>query len=231
MHLLEKKLSDYKIVDILSAFFVFTSAAVILYGISVTYLPVEIFPTALTTSIILCISLSSSLVLLLRKYPLTKSGIGLAKSKTKQIFYYGIWYGIICAILGFPYPIWKYGYENQTYSIVGIDYPSLTIIVFLVSEVLIVPVVEEIFYRWCIYKILRAKFDVYHGILITSFLFSVVHIPQSLALFLKLFVFSIIFTYAFEKTKMLGTSIVSHIILNFSWYSIVYYKLLQAGLG
>lgn len=227
MQLSKNNLSNHKISYIFIPFLVFISIAVILYGISIRYLPVEIFPNALTTSIILCISLSSSLVVFLKKYPLTKNDFGLTRHKTKNIFYHGILYGIICVILYFPYHIYKYGYENQAYSVVDIDYPSITIIIFLISEVLIVPVVEEIFYRWCIYRILRAKFDVYYGILITSFLFSVVHIPQSLALFLKIFVVSIIFTYAFEKTKMIGTSIISHIILNFSWYSVVYYKLLQ----
>lgn len=96
---------------------------------------------------------------------------------------------------------------------------SLNPIVMIISGGIIVPILEEVFYRGFMYKLL----DVYYDrvfIVFSSLLFTIIHYQNSRQIgvliysLLAAFVSSLILNTAYRKTNSIYTSISSHILYN-----------------
>jgi len=80
------------------------------------------------------------------------------------------------------------------------------------TAVILVPVSEEILFRGMAYTVLKKKFGVNRGILLSALLFSLLH--QMVFYFVPIFLMGIVFAYVYEKTKSLLPSILSHALIN-----------------
>lgn len=92
----------------------------------------------------------------------------------------------------------------------GISYELINIVVL---AVIISPVLEEIFFRRLMYRSLKKKFGVLLAVIITSFLFAVVHL--NLYAFPVLFILSIILIIIYEKDNTIFSPMLLHSIFNF----------------
>ena len=83
----------------------------------------------------------------------------------------------------------------------------------LVLEIIVLaPLVEEVFFRGIIYRILRNRFSFALAALFTSLLFALIHrVPSNI---LPLFVISFSLCYTYEKTKNILSPIIFHSIHN-----------------
>ena len=89
---------------------------------------------------------------------------------------------------------------------------KLLIFVLVLEVIILAPIVEEIFFRGIIYKVLRSRFSFMLSALFTSLLFAAIHrVPSNI---LPLFVISFSLCYTYEKTKSIYSPIIFHSIHN-----------------
>ena len=82
----------------------------------------------------------------------------------------------------------------------------------LLSSIIIAPVLEEIYFRKIVYRILKKKIGVFIGIVISSCMFGIIH--YNLYSFGTLFLISIICTINYENTGRIIHSILIHSFFN-----------------
>lgn len=82
-------------------------------------------------------------------------------------------------------------------------------IVFLINLILITPIVEEILFRGFYYRILKNRYNIIIGGVISIILFAIGH-EIGISAFLQ----GIVLTIVYEKTKSIWSSIITHILIN-----------------
>lgn len=85
----------------------------------------------------------------------------------------------------------------------------LNFVIAFVSAAIISPVYEEIFYRGFLYRFFSSRFGIIAGLLISSTIFTIVHIPTYNTLPVN-FVSGLIFAWAFQKTGSVIPGIIIH---------------------
>jgi uncharacterized protein len=107
------------------------------------------------------------------------------------------------------------GYEAPVHPLVTVfvaEESQITLFCSIFLGVAVGPIVEELFFRGFCYAALRKRWGIGPGILISSFLFSVVHWnPFSV---LPIFCLGIALAYLYEKTGSLMASMTVHILHN-----------------
>jgi len=88
-----------------------------------------------------------------------------------------------------------------------------TILIAFVSAAIISPIYEEIFYRGFLYRWFRVKWGVPAGILLSSFVFMLVHIPTYNTLPIN-FLSGVIFSWTYEKTGSIYPGVIIHAAFN-----------------
>lgn len=83
---------------------------------------------------------------------------------------------------------------------------------FVALAILLVPPAEEIVFRGCLFRYLRTRIPRWVAILATSFLFAALH--DSWISFLPLAALACIFCLAYERTGLIGTTIIAHALFN-----------------
>lgn len=90
---------------------------------------------------------------------------------------------------------------------------TLNFIIAFISAAIISPIYEEIFYRGFLYRWLRTKYGIASGILISSFIFMIVHIPTYNTLPYN-FLSGIIFAWTYERTSSIYPAMMIHGLFN-----------------
>lgn len=85
----------------------------------------------------------------------------------------------------------------------------LNFIIAFVSAAIISPIYEEIFYRGFLYRWFRTKYGLVTGMLVSSFIFMIVHIPTYNTLPYT-FLSGIIFAWTYEKTNSIYPAMMIH---------------------
>jgi membrane protease YdiL (CAAX protease family) len=89
----------------------------------------------------------------------------------------------------------------------------LTFLIAFVSAAIISPIYEEIFYRGFLYRWFRVKWGVPTGILLSSSVFMLVHIPTYNTLPVN-FLTGVIFSWTYEKTGSIYPGMIIHGVFN-----------------
>lgn len=105
------------------------------------------------------------------------------------------------------------GTDNQKTESIQTRLSTINIIIAFVSAAIISPVYEEIFYRGFLYRWFRVKFGLVTGLLVSSFIFTLVHIPTYNSLPYN-FLSGLIFAWTYEKTSSVYPAIIIHGIFN-----------------
>ena len=96
----------------------------------------------------------------------------------------------------------------------GFDINILSMSVYFIATCLIVPILEEIVFRFGLYEYFNPKIKPFYAILITSLIFSIFHM-YGIEGAIILIIISIIWNYSYYKTNNLIYPIVAHFIYNF----------------
>lgn len=89
----------------------------------------------------------------------------------------------------------------------------LSFLIAFVSAAIISPIYEEIFYRGFLYRWFRVKWGVPAGILLSSSVFMLVHIPTYNTLPVN-FLTGVIFSWTYEKTGSIYPGMIIHGVFN-----------------
>ncbi|MGE7884442.1 CPBP family intramembrane glutamic endopeptidase [Bacillus sp. NPDC094077] len=83
-----------------------------------------------------------------------------------------------------------------------------------IGAAVISPIYEEILYRGAFYTFFRNKYGIWSGVLISSIIFTVVHIPTYNTLPVN-FLSGVVFAWLYEKTNSILSSMIAHAVFNF----------------
>ncbi|WP_377890868.1 CPBP family intramembrane glutamic endopeptidase [Alkalihalobacillus sp. R86527] len=103
----------------------------------------------------------------------------------------------------------KIGLENRKTESMKVNMTWVTFIIGFISAAIISPIYEEIFYRGFLYKWFRMKWGVGAGIVLSSLIFTIVHIPTYNTLPVN-FISGVIFAWTYEKSGSIWPGIIIH---------------------
>jgi uncharacterized protein len=121
---------------------------------------------------------------------------------------YGAGVGILITI---PLVILRFLYSSGNFSLSSLS--TFGGIFAFLLPVLVAPLVEEALFRGCFYRIMKDQYGVFWSALLVSILFAAIHpigIGNSVGVFIK----SLLYTYAYQKSGSLWGSVIAHIINN-----------------
>jgi len=105
------------------------------------------------------------------------------------------------------------GTENSKTESLQSQMNLLNFAIGFVSAAIISPIYEEIFYRGFLYRFFSSRYGVLSGMIISSIIFTVVHIPTFNTLPVN-FASGLIFSWVYQKTGSVIPSILIHGIFN-----------------
>ncbi|RHW43616.1 CPBP family intramembrane metalloprotease [Neobacillus notoginsengisoli] len=105
--------------------------------------------------------------------------------------------------------IFQIGIDNMKTESLKANLNWFTFSVGFISAAIISPLYEEIFYRGFLYKWFRMKWGVSTGLIISSIIFTIVHIPTYNTLPVN-FISGIIFAWTYEKTGSVLPAMIIH---------------------
>lgn len=93
-----------------------------------------------------------------------------------------------------------------------VNYAVLWKSLFIIETIVLAPVVEEILFRGYFYHILKDRYNIFWGGLISILLFAAVHDFDGSG-----FLFGLIFTYVYEKSETVWGSMLAHSLNNLGY--------------
>ncbi len=154
-----------------------------------------------------------------RKYPLKI----FSETITKNILKYSFPAFLICFMVYLPfyYNVWndnltKIPEEYNRF----MEFKHIEKMLFIINLCLLAPTVEEILFRGFFYRILRNRYNIFWGTTISTTIFYLFH---GLGPFnINIILVSLVFTYVYEKSGNIWTSIVTHSLNNIAWFVLVF---------
>lgn len=104
-------------------------------------------------------------------------------------------------------------YENSKTEAIRENITFFNFIIAFVSAAVISPIYEEIFYRGFIYRWLRTRIGLSWAILLSSMIFTMIHIPTYNAMPVN-FIGGVIFAWAYERTNSIWPAAIIHGLVN-----------------
>lgn len=213
---------EWKLIDILIAFGIMIFAGGILAYCFLKLHLSERFPEQLLIVVGALLMTLSGTIFLFLKYPIDLYYFGFTRTKFRETLVWGGIGGLAVSLLGFPFALIVGENNIPQEFFIGFQNGKYNVLVFLFTVIVLVPFVEEMFYRACLYRILRNRFDVFWGYVGSTALFTLSHAlsqPREVIFFI---INSSILTYIYEKTNSIGTSIVAHAFWSFTWFGAIY---------
>lgn len=165
---------------------------------------------------------TSGTIYLTIKYPIDLSHFGFNNENIKKTIAWGVFAGLVVSFINFPLKIIIGENKIPTEIFINVGVGKCYVFFFLSIVVVLIPFVEEMFYRACVYRMLRNRFDMFWGYVGSTTLFTLGHVSSRVGAIIFYIISSLILTYIYEKTNLIGTSIIAHIVLNLTWYAAVY---------
>lgn len=180
------------------------------------------FPSKLINIFCTLISITAGTCYLFFKYPIELKHFGFDKENLKKIISWGGIGAIVILLYNFPYKIISGGKEVPQEFFIDPHQGILYVFLFLITVVIFLPFVEELFYRAFLFRIVKNDFDLVAGYIVSTAIFAIGHkftIPSILN--------SLIFCHIYNKTGLVGANIIAHIIFNFIWFLSIYWVALK----
>jgi uncharacterized protein len=104
-------------------------------------------------------------------------------------------------------------WENSKTEAMQQNVTFLTVLIAFISAAIISPIYEEIFYRGFLYRWLRTRMGLTGALLVSSFIFTIIHIPTYNAMPVNFFS-GFLFALAYERTGSIWPSVLIHGLTN-----------------
>lgn len=200
---------DWNIFDVI----VSVSILILLFILYVAILPVLPKHENLHQSI----TVISYLVAILYLYNKYKYGL-LAKITYIKPIIIGIF---TCILFAIPYLNWLSNNAiPKQYDILQ-NLSAVNKLLYLLIFCIIIPAEEEILFRGLYYRILKNKYDIFTATIVSVALFTLNHAFQGIDL-ISIALQGLIYTYVYEKSKSVWSSIFVHSFNNSFWFLITY---------
>ena len=147
-------------------------------------------------------------------------GFGLRTNTLKKTILWGGLSGILISLLLFPYKIVFYSNDIPVDIIRYVQLRRDNPLFFFFIVIIFAPFLEEVIFRGFVYRFLRKRYNIYWGYFGSTALFTIAHGFRS-SIILSV-IMSLILTHTYEKTKLLGTSVIAHSLGNLTWCIAIY---------
>ena len=104
-------------------------------------------------------------------------------------------------------------WENSKTEALQQNINFFSVVIAFISAAVISPIYEEVFYRGFIYRWLRTRIGYSGAVMLSSIIFSIVHIPTYNVMPITFFN-GIIFALAYERTNSIWPSVMIHGVTN-----------------
>ena len=152
----------------------------------------------------------------LRPQKLSWSEVGIKRFAAKDwklIIIYSIIIMVGAIIIVFLTSFMGNSWENDKTDAMQQNVTFVTVFIALISAAIISPIYEEIFYRGFLYRWLRTRIGFIGAILLSSTIFTIVHIPTYNAMPVNFFS-AIIYALAYERTNSVWPAVIIHGLTN-----------------
>ncbi|TCW52668.1 hypothetical protein EC917_11383 [Bacillus thuringiensis] len=105
-------------------------------------------------------------------------------------------------------------FENSKTETIQNDKSIYAFCIAVIGAAVISPIYEEILYRGVFYTFFRDRYGIWGGGLISSIIFTVVHIPTYNTLPVN-FLSGVVFAWLYEKTNSILSAMIAHALFNF----------------
>ncbi|MGG0706405.1 CPBP family intramembrane glutamic endopeptidase [Bacillus paramobilis] len=105
-------------------------------------------------------------------------------------------------------------FENNKTETVQNDKSIYAFCIAVIGAAVISPIYEEVLYRGVFYTFFRDRYGIWGGVLISSIIFTVVHIPTYNTLPVN-FLSGVVFAWLYEKTNSILSAMIAHALFNF----------------
>ena len=176
----------------------------------------ELYAGTLTGLSIAIILMLGIYLVALRTHNLSWNEVGLRKFGSKDwklILLFSVILLIGAVIIVFLTSFIGNTWENSKTQAMQQNINVITIGVAFISAAIISPIYEEIFYRGFLYRWLRTRLGFIGAILLSSTIFTVVHIPAYNVMPVNFFS-GLIFALAYERTHSIWPSVIIHGLTN-----------------
>jgi len=155
------------------------------------------------------------------KYPL-KVFFSFNKKENLKYFLIGV---ALCIILNVFYGVSTRLSRNvpEQYA-VFMQYSPFQKLLDLVNSIIIAPVLEEIFFRGFIFRILKNRYDVFWGAIVSTIIFVLFH-GIKIETVINIGILGLIFVYVYHKTESILLTALTHSICSASWLILIHHGL------
>lgn len=182
------------------------------------------FPLNLISILSTLISFILGIFYLYTKYPIAVSHLGFDNKNIKSTIVWALKGSFFLILLNFPYKITLVEKIIPKDHLIESQQGLGFLFLFLLIAVIVIPFVEELFYRSFLFRLIKNRFGLAAGYLVSTGFFALGH-KFSLGSIIN----SLIFCYIYEKSGRIGSSIIAHTIVNFVWYAAVYGAVAHLG--
>ena len=218
------KLENLRISHIIAAIALMIGIAFLVVTLDpYSYLRAHGYPRQLVSAFQAFLVLCAGVAFLIKIRALSISGFGFMKEKRKNTLLWGCIGGLLLGIVQFPYKIVAGDRSVPMDLYVDSQYHGLFwILLFLLFVTILIPILQELFYRFYLYWGIRNRFGRFWAYSASALLFSLGHEPFNSGRILLFLLSSLILTYLSEKTEYLGSSVIAHMVWNAIWYTAAY---------
>jgi membrane protease YdiL (CAAX protease family) len=211
-----KKIQDQRIViDIIISCGIILCVGFLLSGFLLKLS--NFLPEKLIYEIANLISIVAAIAYLIARYQLDFSFFLYQQIHMKRMLLWGAVSGFILGFINFPYTVITGNADIPKQYLIDSQQGILFVSSFLIIVIIIIPFLEELFFRAFVYRMIKNRFDIFWGYVASVVLFWAGHDFYMLTI-----ISALIYCYIYEKTGLIGTSIIAHSIRNFIWYSAIY---------
>ncbi|MEK4740770.1 MULTISPECIES: CPBP family intramembrane glutamic endopeptidase [unclassified Bacillus (in: firmicutes)] len=153
----------------------------------------------------------------IKRYKLSWKDIGIRKLSWKDLLWtFVAVISLIVVSIGVLMIMEKLGisFENSKTETIQDDKSIYSFCIAVIGAAVISPIYEEILYRGVFYTFFRDRYGIWGGMLISSTIFTVVHIPTYNTLPVN-FLSGVVFAWLYEKTNSILSAMIAHAVFNF----------------
>lgn len=161
------------------------------------------------------------------RYPIKLEEFGFSKKFFKKTFLFGCIGGAIISLINFPYKTIIGEMKISDKIFIYQNSKLYYILTFLFIVCIFIPIIEEIYFRGFVFKLILLRYDAFLGYVISTGLFIFFHGFSSGGSTVLLIIISLILASLYEKTNAIGACIIAHGLLNLTWYLAVYASMLK----
>ncbi len=207
----KNKKEDWRPIDLIRAALIVGAMFVVSYVILSRLHLNKTLPKILILNFVEALCFLAAWFYLRGKYPLSRSDYGFCKDKYKKMLSIGIVGGLLISIENI-----KYLFYHTTKGLGSVDtgtfvhpnYGTANVVSFIILSVVLLPVIEEIFFRGYVYRILKNRYNYIVAGAVVTLIWVIMHMDPKAALY------SIVLIAIYEYSGSIGSCIMAHIMVN-----------------